>query len=89
MDHTFSNAEPHPRASEWAAEHTAQLEKSLQTPMRNLRDEKHIPLTNLDSKVEQLSESFHGMGQTFQAHADSVHTEVLRLRSAFQSRPPR
>ena len=56
--------------------------------MTNVREENHIVLTKLDSKLEQLSERFHGMGQTFQPHAVSVHMEVLRLQSVFQSQPP-
>ena len=59
--------------------------------MANVLEENHIALTKLDSKVEQLSEVFQGMGQTIQVHqvhVDLVHTEVLHLQSAFQSRPP-
>ena len=79
VQHTLVHAEPQPQASE----NTSQLERSLQVQMTNLREENHIALTNLDSKVEQFSKSFQSMGQTFQVHADSVHTEVLRLQSVF------
>ena len=89
MERALANVGPPSQTSEWAAEHTVQPKESLQAQMTNLREENHIALTNLDSKVEQLSEGFQSMGQTFHAHADSVHTEVLWLQSVSQSRPPR
>ena len=49
--HTLVNAGPHLQVSEWAAQNTAQLEKSLQAQMPNVREENYIALTKLDSKV--------------------------------------
>ena len=56
--------------------------------MANLREQNHAELAELHSKVERLSESTHCMGETLQARAESVHTELLRLQEAAQARPP-
>ena len=88
VHHTLIHAGSQAQGSGWTAENTAQLENTLQAQTTKLREENHLGLTKLDSKVEQLSENLQGMGQTFQAHVDSVHTEVLRLQTAVQSQPP-
>ena len=56
--------------------------------MAKLREQTHIGLVELHSKVERLSEGTHCMGETLQARAESVHTELLRLQEAAQARPP-
>ena len=88
VHHTLIHAGSQGQGSGWTAENASQLENTLQVQMTKLREENLMGLTKLDSKVEQLSENLQGMGQTFQAHVDSVHTEVLRLQTAVQSRPP-
>ena len=89
--YTLANAESqcqlHDR-SDRSSEHTAQLEKELQAQMAQLREQTHIEVVELHSKVERLSEGMHCMGETSQARAESVHTELLRLQEAAQARPP-
>ena len=56
--------------------------------MAQLREQTHIELVDFHSKVERLSEGIHCMGETSQARAESVHTELLRLQEAAQARSP-
>ena len=56
--------------------------------MAKFREQTHIELVELHSKVERLSEGTQCMGETLQARAESVHTELLRLQEAAQARPP-
>ena len=88
VHHTLIHAGSQAQGSGWTAENTAQLENTLQAKTTKLREDNNMGLTKLDFKVEQLSESLQGIGQTFRAHADSVHTEVLRLQTVVQSRTP-
>ena len=61
--------------------------KNLQAQMAQVRDQNHIELVELHSKMERLSESTHCMGETLQARAESVHTELLRLQEAARHDP--
>ena len=85
--YTLANGEAPSQFHVRSAEYAAQLEKGLQAQMAKLRGQTHIELVELNSKVERLSESIHCMGETSQAHAESVHTELLRLQEAAQARP--
>ena len=82
-----SQSQLHDR-SDRSVEHAAQLEKELQSQMAQLREKTHMELVELHSKVERLSEGMHCMGETSQARADSVQTELLRLQGAAQARSP-
>ena len=85
-----ANAESQPQSqpNDRSTEHAAQVEKELQAQMTKLHEQTHMELAELHSKVERLSESTQCMGETFQARAESVHTELLRLQEAAQARPP-
>ena len=86
--HTLANAESQSQSDDRSAEHIAQLEKSLQARMAQLREQNHTELAELHAKVERLSESTQCMGEMLQARAESVHTELRCLQEAVPARPP-
>ena len=61
VQHTLVNAGPHLQVSEWAAQNTAQLEKSLQAQMKNVRKKsRFVDQVGLESGAVVRKLSLHG-----------------------------